>query len=127
MSKVNGMIERMTNTFGGFFGRASVTQVYGEPRHENGATIIPAAEVFAAGGYGLGAGEEADETGGGGGVGGVTQARPVAVIIVSPEGKVRVEPVVDPTKIVLALFTTIGFAFSMRRRMQMGGTQRPLD
>jgi hypothetical protein len=40
----------------------------------------------------------------------------VAVIISSPEG-VRVEPVVDVTKISLALFTTLGFMVGMYLRM----------
>jgi hypothetical protein len=44
----------------------------------------------------------------GGGGGGRTLARPVAIIIMDAEG-VRVEPVVDPTKIALAALTTAGF------------------
>ena len=47
-------------------------------------------------------------TGVGGGGGGRTLARPVAIIIMDAEG-VRVEPVVDPTKIALAALTTAGF------------------
>jgi uncharacterized spore protein YtfJ len=50
---------------------------------------------------------ESDMTGGGGGGGGTSSGRPVAVISVGPDG-VEVEPIVDVTKIGLALLTTIG-------------------
>jgi hypothetical protein len=43
-------------------------------------------------------------------------SRPVAVIIASPEG-VRVEPVVDVTKIALAALTAAGFMVGMLLRM----------
>ena len=43
-------------------------------------------------------------------------SRPVAVIIAAPEG-VRVEPVVDATKIGLAALTAAGFMFGMWMRM----------
>jgi hypothetical protein len=43
-------------------------------------------------------------------------SRPVAAIIISPGG-VRVEPIVDVTKIVLAVFTTLGFIATMFTRM----------
>jgi uncharacterized spore protein YtfJ len=57
--------------------------------------------------------------GGGGGGGGASMARPVAVISVGPEG-VQVEPVVDPTKIAIAFFTTLGSMFFMLSRMRRG-------
>lgn len=56
-------------------------------------------------------------SGRGGGGGGRVFSRPVAVIIASPEG-VRVEPVVDATKILLALFTTLAFMFGMLARLR---------
>jgi hypothetical protein len=46
-------------------------------------------------------------------------ARPVAVISVGPEG-VQVESVVDPTKIAIAFFTTLGSMFFMLSRMRRG-------
>jgi len=55
--------------------------------------------------------------GGGGGGGGRVFARPVAVIISGPDG-VRVEPVVDATKIALAFFTALGFMVGMAGRMR---------
>jgi uncharacterized spore protein YtfJ len=51
--------------------------------------------------------EEADfEAGGGGGGGGFSMGRPVAVITIGPDGT-QVEPIIDPTKISIAFFTTI--------------------
>jgi uncharacterized spore protein YtfJ len=72
-------------------------------------------------GEGIGAPGEAkpsvgEGAGGGGGGGGRTFSRPVAVVIASPEG-VRVEPVVDVTKIGLAFLTVGGFIFGMIARM----------
>jgi uncharacterized spore protein YtfJ len=55
--------------------------------------------------------------GGGGGGGGGASGRPVAVISVSEEG-VRVEPVVDATKIALAFFTALGSMFFMLTKMR---------
>jgi uncharacterized spore protein YtfJ len=52
----------------------------------------------------------------GGGGGGVTMGRPVAAIIIGPDG-VTVEPIVDATKIAIALFTTIGAMALMFSRM----------
>ncbi len=57
--------------------------------------------------------------GGGGGGGGYVFARPVAVIVSGPDG-VRVEPVVDSTKIALAFFTALGFMVGMAARMRRG-------
>jgi hypothetical protein len=42
--------------------------------------------------------------------------RPVAAITIGPDG-VRVEPIVDATKIAIALFTTIGAMALMFSRM----------
>jgi hypothetical protein len=52
----------------------------------------------------------------GGGGGGVTLGRPVAAITIGPEG-VYVEPIVDVTKIAIALFTTVGAMALMFSRM----------
>jgi uncharacterized spore protein YtfJ len=71
---------------------------------------------------GFGSGSGGDEggggsgTGGGGGGGGRVLSRPVAMIIVSPDG-VEVEPVVDITKIALAALTAGGFMMGMFMRM----------
>jgi uncharacterized spore protein YtfJ len=107
-----------------------VDRVYGAPIRRGDVTIIPAAEVIAGLGFGLGFGSGADPedvpkgevripAGGGGGGGGRTLSRPVAVVVVDPEG-VRVEPVVDHTKIALAALTAAGFIFITLLRINSG-------
>lgn len=107
-----------------FLEAADVNAVYGEPIESGDTLIIPTAEVVAVMGFGVGSGyganaegEGANEGGGGGGGGGgKILSRPVAVIISSSEG-VRVEPVVDATKIALAALTAAGFMMTMIMRM----------
>jgi len=121
------------------FDVAQPSSVYAEPVTAGDQTIITASEVSVGMGFGIGMGggegrgvpkgdtgeEEAEfegegsGLGGGGGGGGASLARPVAVISVRPEG-VQVEPVVDPTKIAIALFTTLGTMFFMLSRMRKG-------
>ena len=101
-----------------------VEAVYGSPIREGETIVIPAAEVLSIAGFGLGSGggpqgageRENTGNGGGGGGGGRVLSRPVAAIVISPTG-VRVEPIVDVTKIVLAMFTTLGFMAAMFNRM----------
>jgi uncharacterized spore protein YtfJ len=99
----------------------AVTQpnaVFSPPIHQGDYTVITASEVAMGYGYGFGGGggvgpasakegEEPTEAGGGGmggGGGGSAMARPVAAVIIGPKG-VKVEPIMDPTKISLAFFT----------------------
>lgn len=110
-----------------FFETAHVDHVYGEPMQHGDTLIIPAAEVLvgmgfgSAMGYGSGSSPEGEGEGegggGGGGGGGRTLSRPVAVVIATPQG-VRVEPVIDPTKIVMAAITAGGFMLAMLTRMK---------
>jgi uncharacterized spore protein YtfJ len=106
---------------------ADVSSVFGEPVQSGDNLVIPAAEVLVGVGFGLGAGfgrnNKEDESkgggsggGSGGGGGGRVFSRPVAVVIASPEG-VRVEPVVDVTKIALAALTAGGFMLATLARM----------
>jgi uncharacterized spore protein YtfJ len=64
-------------------------------------------------------GQEQEDVGGGGGIGGGggSSGRPVAAIVIGPEG-VRVKPVTDATKIALAIFTTVGAMAMMLGRMR---------
>jgi len=113
-------IDAVQNTLAQFLDTANVNRVYGAPIRRGDVTIIPTAEVLVGLGFGAGAGsgtspeQEGDGTGvsggsgGGGGGGGRTLSRPAAVIIISPDG-VRVEPVVDTTKVALAAITAGGF------------------
>jgi uncharacterized spore protein YtfJ len=125
-------MEIAQSTMEKFLSAASVSAVYGEPIKSGDALIIPTAEVLSGLGFGIGAGvgnnavkdEEGKPTqnsggGGGGGGGGRVLSRPVAVIIASPEG-VRVEPVVDVTKVALAALTAGGFILGMLLRMLRG-------
>jgi uncharacterized spore protein YtfJ len=116
--------------------------VFGKPVTQGEYTAITARELTIGLGFGFGggggrgpngpAGEEVGETetlpgagagfGGGGGGGGSSAGRPVAVIEIGPAG-VRVEPIVDPTKIAIAMFTTLGSMGIMLMKMarQMRG------
>jgi uncharacterized spore protein YtfJ len=107
--------------------------VFGEPVKAENYTIITASEIGAGGGFGFGfgggtspaatsgetPGEKQEGVSGGSGVGGGggSTGRPVAAIIIGPEG-VRVEPVVDATKIALAVFTTVGAMLLSLGRMR---------
>jgi len=113
--------------------------VFSEPTKSGDYTVITAAEVSVGMGFGYGigggsgtasteGGVEGDEeaegqkgegtgAGGGGGGGGFSMGRPVAVISVGPGG-VQVEPIVDPTKIALAFFTTLGSMFFILSKMR---------
>jgi uncharacterized spore protein YtfJ len=105
------------------FAAAQPGAVYNEPVVSGNYTIITASEVAAGGGFGSGMGfgpatpsakkqpdeevsqvEQADSGGGGIGGGGGSAGRPVAVIIIGPDG-VTVKPVFDVTKIALAGIT----------------------
>lgn len=106
------------------FSAAQAEAVYSKPIVSNNYTVITASEVAAGGGFGSGTGfgpatsssteeqankdgsqEEPVNSGGSGmGGGGGSSGRPVAIIIIGPEG-VTVKPVFDITKIVLAGIT----------------------
>ena len=123
-------------TMKAFIDSASVDRVYGAPVEVGEIKIIPAAENLVVMGFGAGSGYgttefESDEetpkkgegmgegSGAGGGGGGRTLSRPVAVIIASPEG-VRIEPVADRTKVIMAAITAAGFVAGMFFRMTRG-------
>ena len=139
-------VDAVQETLELFLETANVDRVYGEPIAYGETILIPAAEVLTGLGFGLGygsgtaQGEEKPDgsgagggagggagsgagsgtgsgSGGGGGGGGRTLSRPVAVIIASPDG-VRVQPIVDPTKIALAALTAVGFMAGMMLRMR---------
>jgi uncharacterized spore protein YtfJ len=105
---------------------ARVDAVFGHPVERGEATVIPCAEVFAGFGMGFGSGtstggESAAQAGGqGGGMGGGAHGRPVAVVIIAQDG-VRVEPVVDVTKLALAGLTTMGFTLAWLARLASAG------
>jgi uncharacterized spore protein YtfJ len=129
-------LDAFQDTIDEFLASADVSVVYGEPIQHEDTLIIPTAEVLCGLGFGLGRGsgtsaaQLADNpsvgTGMGGGGGGRVLSRPVAVVVASPEG-VRVEPVVDITKIALAALTALGFMVGMMRRMSSHRSAFPED
>ena len=101
---VEQVMSQMVNT-------ARVHAVFGQPVERGDTIVIPCSEVTIGLGLGSGSGpidEKGNQVGGGSGAGGGARGRPIAAIIVSTEG-VRVEPIMDMTKIVLAAFTTGAF------------------
>jgi uncharacterized spore protein YtfJ len=119
--------------------------VYGAPVVSGSYTVITASEVVAGGGFGFGSqlsptpattsGQTPDEQapqaqrqepvaiGGGGGGGGGSTGRPVAIIVMGPDG-VRVRPVLDITKLALAWVTAGGAMALMLRRMRKASKAR---
>jgi uncharacterized spore protein YtfJ len=118
-------LNTIQTTMDTFFRAANVEAVYAPPIREGEHIVIPAAEVLSIAGFGLGAGsgsqgaaeQETPGSGGGGGGGGRVLSRPVAAVVISPTG-VRVEPILDLTKIALAALTTLGFMAATLTRMQ---------
>jgi uncharacterized spore protein YtfJ len=117
-------VDMAESTLENFLAAAHVDAVYGEPMVHDDTLILPAAEVLAIMGFGAGSGlgksgEQGAEIGSGGasGGGGRVLSRPVAVVIVSPDG-VRVEPVVDVTKIAVAALTALTFLVGLGARMR---------
>lgn len=117
---------------------AQPSAIFSEPILSGDYTIITASEVSVGlgFGYGIGGGTASETTegaaarpdesenqgaasgvGGGGGGGGFSAGRPVAVISIGPRG-VRVEPVRDVTKVLLALLTVAGSMLMMLGRMR---------
>ncbi len=141
---VSGMMDKsnqqLSALFEKMFNSTRPGVVFSEPIQAGDYTLITASEVSGGGMYfsGVGGGvspkgkeegeqpdkppaneEETTSSGGGAGAsgGGWSGARPVATIIVGPNG-VQVQPVVDVTKIFLAMFTAMGAMFLARRRMK---------
>jgi uncharacterized spore protein YtfJ len=102
-SEAMGLAEALAAGFARLDAAARADTVVGTPRQVGERVLVPLAEVWYGGGFGLGGGRavgaEAGGQGGGGGFGG--RARPVAVVVVGPEGA-RVRPVVDATLLGLA-------------------------
>ena len=109
-------LAQIEHSIDSFLSVADVGKAFAEPIRDRETTIIPAAEVMTGmgfgHGFGRGTGAEGEDQhrggGGGGGGGGSAFARPVAVVVASADG-VRVEPVIDFTKIALAAVTAGGF------------------
>ena len=116
VGRIEGMFDRL-------LAAARAEACVGPVQAQGDRTVIPLAEVFAAGGCGSGFGSgqagaetEAGSEGGGGG-GGTSRSRPVALIELGPEG-VHVRPVVDWTAVALAAVTAWGAMLLALGRMR---------
>ena len=114
------------------YSAADSAKVFGQAVVSGDYTVIPAAEIAGGGGFGSGMGfgpamdkkrrakvtEESPGTetipapgpggaGGGGGGGGGSMGRPVAAIVIGPEG-VEIKPILDMSKIGLTALTAFG-------------------
>jgi len=93
------------------FAAAQPGSVFAEPLEAGGYTVITASEVMSAGGFGSGQGSgrgarleaapNAAGEGAGAGGGGYSSGRPVAAIVIGPEG-VTIRPILDTTKLLIA-------------------------
>jgi uncharacterized spore protein YtfJ len=120
--------------------------VFGQPVSSGDYTVIPVADVTAGGGFGSGmgfsaarrrrgetksespegsatigegsepSGQALEGAGGGGGGGGGAMARPVAVIVLGPDG-VKVKPVYDMTKLGLTALGAFGAVAALSMRL----------
>lgn len=118
MEELTPPIERILGGLAEKLGSAArVDAVFGEPREIAGRVVIPAAKASAGFGAGAGSGGDVrDDTrsgGGGGGGGGGFRVEPVAVVELSAES-VAVQPVIDWTRVILALITTVGTLLGIR-------------
>ena len=91
---------------------AQVGLAYGEPRVVGDRTIIPIGAVGYGFGWGGGGGTALDKagnpaTGSGGGGGGAVGVQPFALLEISGD-RVRLRPVLDWTRIIVALIVTVG-------------------
>ena len=128
---VNQAVDDIVSRVDGLFDVARPEAVFAPPVTVDGRTVISAAELLVGMGIGGGGGPspaaegqaEGENAGMGMGMGagggGYAQSRPVAVIIIDGDG-VRVEPVVDVTKLGLAAITVLGSMFFFLARMMRG-------
>lgn len=91
----------------------SASTVFGKPETIGDRMVITAVTLERAGGFGFGGGGGRTGGGGGGG-GGVAEGRPVAVVEIGPTG-VRVKPVLDFTRIGIAVIAAF---ISLRRALR---------
>jgi uncharacterized spore protein YtfJ len=138
LSETEKRNEKLSLVLGSIYAAARPGAVYSEPVTSGSYTIITASEVMVGGGFGSGIGigptmsptmRRADEqmpqaqqqsVGGGLGGGGGSNGRPIAVIIIGPDG-VTVKPMVDATKVALAGITALGAMLVMFAKVLRAG------
>jgi uncharacterized spore protein YtfJ len=107
-TKEGTMLDKLIDRIEEVQGKVTARTVFGDPMEVHGRTIIPVAKVRFGFGMGMGRGKRKDDekhdddhrVAGGGGGGGVV-IRPLAVIEIS-DGRTKVTPIVDVTRISLA-------------------------
>jgi len=117
-------------TLGRFLETVGAAGVFGTPVVREDVTVIPCAEVMMGLGMGQGSGTgvvsdgagQSEGSGAGGGGGGTS--RPVAAIVITRE-QVRVEPIVDATKVALAGITMFAFMGATLLRISRAGRETP--
>lgn len=120
--------EQIEKALGRVLAAAEPGVVFSEPVESGGYTVITASQVTSAGGFGSGTGlgsspgsgqTTAASSGAGGGMGGggFAASRPVAAIVIGPDG-VRVKPIVDVTRLALAGITAWGAMLVTLYRMR---------
>jgi uncharacterized spore protein YtfJ len=117
---------------------ARPSAVFSAPVVSGEYTVITASEIFAGGGFGFGGGagpaehsarpgvevgEPGMASGSGGGGGGGSHSRPVAAVIIGPKG-VKVRPIVDATRIALAVMSAMAGVAFIALRMARGTHRR---
>lgn len=104
---------------------AQPDSVFSKPVKSGDYTVVFASEVGAGGGFGSAlVGNGVDETrrqrsGGGAGGGGGSMGRPVAAIVIGPNG-VEIKPVFDRTKILVSLLAAAGGVLMTYHRLRRG-------
>lgn len=110
---------------------AQPNAVFGQPFERGDTTIIPCCEIALGMGAGGGTGtaqtaeKQEKSVGEGMGAGGGVRGRPVAAIVLA-RGTVRVEPIVDATRVAMAALTTAGFIGFWLLRLTGSTRARPL-
>lgn len=122
--------DAVRQTLGRLLETVGAGSVFAAPVVREDVTVIPCAEVMIGLGMGQGSGTgmannstgQSEGSGAGGGGGGTS--RPVAAIVIA-RGQVRVEPIVDATKVALAGITAFAFMGATLLRISRMGRERP--
>lgn len=121
------LVDPTGQTLGQLVTTARADTIFGQPVERDNATVIPCSEIAVGVGMGSGRGPvdaQGNPTGNGSGGGGAARGRPVAAIVITKDG-VRVEPIFDLTRIVLASLTTGAFIlFWVGRLFFMKGNKK---
>ena len=116
METIEGITSGVDEGFDRLIGGLSADAVFGAPQEVGERIVFTAAAIERMGGFGFGGGfDESAGGGGGGGGGGRAEGRPVAVIEIDASG-VRVQPVIDFTRIGVTVALSLIALFKPRRR-----------